>query len=237
MNRTSSGDLQFVGDGTFEPGTNITLTVTPSASGSRAQCIFDGYVLSWRLHLDRASTSSTIEVWAQDASWLMNIDDQVAEWSGQTDGEVANMIFGNYGFTTADGNTLNDSPRHTAGRPHAVPARDGPAVPARPGPARREAVPGRLHRHPGGPDRVFRDSCGRRPARDHDFSHRPHQLDGRHPRLRLGCHAPHGSGLGPGRPHPVRRLRHRGDHRLQRPEGARRLATSPPISGSPRPCC
>ena len=110
VNRTSSGDLQFVGDGTFEPGANITLTATPSASGSHAQCIFDGYVLSWRLHLDRASTSSTIEVWAQDASWLMNIDDQVAEWKGHTDGEVANMIFGNYGFATADGNTLNDSP-------------------------------------------------------------------------------------------------------------------------------
>ena len=86
VNRNSAGDLQFVGDGTFEPQTNITLTVTPGTPGSRAQCIFDGYVLSWRLHLDRASTSSTIDVWAQDASWLMNIDDHVAEWSGQTDG-------------------------------------------------------------------------------------------------------------------------------------------------------
>jgi hypothetical protein len=113
VSRTSSGDLQFVGDGTFEPGTNITLTVTPGASGSQAQCIFDGYALSWRLHLDRASTSSTTEVWAQDASWLMNVDDQVQEWNGYTDGEVANAIFGKYGFTTAVGNTLNDSPRHT----------------------------------------------------------------------------------------------------------------------------
>jgi Phage tail baseplate hub (GPD) len=113
VNRTSAGDLQFVGDGTFEPQTNITVTVTPSAAGAQAQCVFDGYVLSWRLHLDRASTSSTIEVWAQDASWLMNIDDHVAEWSGQTDGQVANAIFGKYGFTPADGNTLNDSPSHT----------------------------------------------------------------------------------------------------------------------------
>jgi hypothetical protein len=112
-NRTSAGDLQFIGDGTFEPQTNITLTVTPGAAGSPAQCVFDGYVLSWRLHLDRASTSSTTEVWAQDASWLMNIDDQVAEWSGQTDGQVANAIFAKYGFTPADGNTLHDSPRHT----------------------------------------------------------------------------------------------------------------------------
>lgn len=111
VNRTSAGDLQFVGDGTFEPMTNVTLTVTP-ASGP-AQCVFDGYVLSWRLHLDRSSTSSTIDIWAQDASWLMNIDDNVTEWSGQTDGEIANSIFGNYGFTPADGNTDDDSPSHT----------------------------------------------------------------------------------------------------------------------------
>jgi hypothetical protein len=113
VNRTSAGDLQFVGDGTFEPQTNITVTVTAGASGSAAQCVFDGYVLSWRVHLDRASTSSTTEIWAQDASWLMNIDDQVREWSGQTDAQVANQIFGTYSFSPAEENTLNDSPSHT----------------------------------------------------------------------------------------------------------------------------
>jgi hypothetical protein len=113
VNRTSAGDLQFVGDGTFEPLTNVTVTVTPAASGTSPQCIFDGYVLSWRLHLDRALTSSTIDIWAQDASWLMNVDDTVTEWSGQTDGEVANAIFAKYGFTPAAGNTDSDSPSHT----------------------------------------------------------------------------------------------------------------------------
>lgn len=113
VNRTSAGDLQFVGDGSFEPMTNLTLTVTPATQGSPAQCVFDGYVLAWRLHLDRASTSSTIEILAHDASWLMNIDDHVTEWSGHTDGEVANAIFGTYGFTPADGNTDSDSPSHT----------------------------------------------------------------------------------------------------------------------------
>jgi hypothetical protein len=113
VNRTSAGDLQFVGDGTFEPRTNITLTVTTGASGSATQCLFDGYVLSWRMHLDRASTSSTTEIWAQDASWLMNVDDQVVEWSGQTDAQVANAIFQKYSFSPADENSLNDSPNHT----------------------------------------------------------------------------------------------------------------------------
>ena len=113
VNRTSAGDLQFVGDGTLEPGTNISVTVTQGGPGSQAQCVFDGYVVSWRLHLDRAAASSITEIWAQDASWLMNIDDQIREWSGQTDGEVANAIFGQHGFTPAQDNTVSDSPRHT----------------------------------------------------------------------------------------------------------------------------
>lgn len=113
VNRTSDGDLEFVGDGTFEPMTNITFTVTPDTAGATTQCVFDGYVLGWRLHLDRASASSTIEIWAQDASWLMNVDDHVVEWSGQTDGQIANAVFDTYGFSAATANTQNDSPAHT----------------------------------------------------------------------------------------------------------------------------
>lgn len=110
VNRTSIGDLKYVGDGTFEPYTPITLVVTPV--GQSSQCIFDGYVLSWRLHLDRTSGASTIDVWAHDASWQMNLDDTVFEWTGMTDGQVANEIFKSYGFATAKANLDHDSPQH-----------------------------------------------------------------------------------------------------------------------------
>ena len=110
VNRTSSGDLLGVGDGTFEPYTNVTVTVTPPKGG--AQCIFDGYILSWKLHLDRTSGCSTLEMWAQDASWLMNVSDAVKEWPGMTDAQVANAIFQTYGFQVAPANTQNDSPSH-----------------------------------------------------------------------------------------------------------------------------
>jgi hypothetical protein len=110
VNRTSAGDLQYVGDGTFEPNTAISVVVTPA--GQADECIFDGYVLAWKLHLDRTSRSSTIEVWAEDASWLMNLSDLTKAWSGVTDGEIANEIFQGYGFTPAAGNTDDDSPLH-----------------------------------------------------------------------------------------------------------------------------
>jgi hypothetical protein len=110
VTRTANGDLRYVGDGTFEPGTNVTVVLT--VEGQEDQCIFDGYVLSWHLHLDRSSTSSAIDVWMQDASWLMCVEDTVREWSGMTDGEVANAIFSKYSFEPASENEAEPSPAH-----------------------------------------------------------------------------------------------------------------------------
>jgi phage protein D len=110
VNRTSDGDLDYVSDGSFDPMTNLSVVLTME-DGS-AHCVFDGYVLSWRLHLDRTSSTSTIDVWAQDASWLMGMDETVREWTGMTDGEIANEIFDSYGFMSDDANTNDDSPQH-----------------------------------------------------------------------------------------------------------------------------
>lgn len=110
VTRTAAGDLQYVGDGTFEPYTQVSLVITPDGAGR--QCVFDGYVVSWQLQLDRSSSESNVEVVAQDASWLMNVNDTVQEWSGLTDGEVANAIYSQYGFSGASANTDDDSPIH-----------------------------------------------------------------------------------------------------------------------------
>jgi hypothetical protein len=107
----SSGDLTFVDDSRVQPFSNIAVVVTPT-SGS-AQCIFDGYVLSHKLHLERGIVSSKLEVWGQDASWLMNLEEKATEWVNVTDADVASSIFGQYGITPADDNSQNDSPAHT----------------------------------------------------------------------------------------------------------------------------
>jgi hypothetical protein len=103
---TANGDLTFVNDSRFAPFSNIAVVVTPP-SGS-PECIFDGYVLNSKLHLERGIVSSKLEVWGQDASWLMNIEEKVNEWVDVTDSDVANAIFGTYGFTPADENTQDD---------------------------------------------------------------------------------------------------------------------------------
>jgi phage protein D len=122
----SDGDLTYVNDPRFAPLANIALVATPPApqssipgvnllggsSAPAAQCIFDGYVLSAKLHIERGTTNASLSVWAQDATWLMNLTERAREWVDVTDSDVAAAIFGNYGITPADDNTNEDSPSH-----------------------------------------------------------------------------------------------------------------------------
>jgi hypothetical protein len=111
VDNDGSGDLTFVNDSRFQPFSNLVVVAT--AAGQSDECIFDGYVLSNKLHLQKGTTGSTLHVWGQDASWLMNMEEKVKEWVNVTDADVANSIFGDYGITPADGNTSDDSPSHT----------------------------------------------------------------------------------------------------------------------------
>jgi phage protein D len=131
VNRSSDGELTRVSDDRLAPLANIAVVASPppssaiaSAAGALAsalgaggastgpQCIFDGYVLSHKLHLQTGTTDSTLAVWGQDASWLMNLEEKVREWVDVTDADVANTIFGEYGIAPSDANTADDSPSH-----------------------------------------------------------------------------------------------------------------------------
>jgi hypothetical protein len=111
VNVTSSSDYDLVNDTRLAPLSNICITAT--GSDGNTQCIMDGYVLSQTAHLDTGTAASTVKVWGQDATWLMNTTEQVKEWVDVTDGEVANSIFGTYGMTPDDANLSDDSPAHT----------------------------------------------------------------------------------------------------------------------------
>ena len=108
-----NGDLTWVGNKKVRPYANIAVVVTPD--GGSPSCVFDGYVLSQLVHLQAGVTASTVEVRAQDASVLMSLEHKTVEWSGLTEGNVANQIFvQNYDFIPAGGNTADDSPAHAS---------------------------------------------------------------------------------------------------------------------------
>src|SRR5256714_82849 len=111
VSRSASGELTYVSDDRFRPFANLAVVVTPE--GKPAECIFDGYVLAHKLHLERGTTASTLQIWGQDASWLMNLEEKVKEWVDVTDADVANTIFDDYGITPSPDNMDDDSPSHT----------------------------------------------------------------------------------------------------------------------------
>jgi phage protein D len=119
VGRSDSGDLTYVSDATLQPMVNVAVVIDPpgggvtASSGTGPQCIFDGYILSHKLHLERGVTNSTLTVWGQDASWLMNLTENVKEWTDVTDADAANAIFDDYGIKPASDNRQDDSPSHT----------------------------------------------------------------------------------------------------------------------------
>jgi len=119
--RGEDGELSFVGDSRIGPFTSIAVVATPE--GGDPQCIFDGYVLQHRLQVDPGTTNSRLNVWGQDASWLMNVQETVQEWVDVSDNDVAEAIFSNYGIATADANSNEDSPTHSEDR-HSLMQRD-----------------------------------------------------------------------------------------------------------------
>jgi hypothetical protein len=67
---TSTGDYDTVSDARLAPLSNIA--VTAQASDGQTHCLIDGYVLAQSVHIDTGTAKSTLKVWGQDASWLMN---------------------------------------------------------------------------------------------------------------------------------------------------------------------
>jgi hypothetical protein len=107
----ADGELTWVGDRRIGPYSNVAVVVTPD--NGDPQCIFDGYVLSNKVHMPAGPVGATVEVWGQDATVLMGLEEKVREWSGMSDCAVANQIFASYGATPAPDNTRDDTPDNT----------------------------------------------------------------------------------------------------------------------------
>ena len=104
-------ELTWVSDPKLRPYANIAVVATaPDASD---ECIFDGYVLTHKVHLPSGTAGATVEVWGQDASVLMGMTERVKVWSGMTEADVAQQIFASYGISAASANDKDPGPTHS----------------------------------------------------------------------------------------------------------------------------
>ena len=88
----------------LRPYARIAVVVNVDGGGTDA-CIFDGYVLSHKIHLDRGTTAATLQVWGQDASCLMNLEEDVKEWPDRPTARSPTTSSADYGFEKAAENT------------------------------------------------------------------------------------------------------------------------------------
>jgi len=131
VSRTASGEYTYLSDGRYQPLANLSIIAAPGSGGAAAtldgvqdavasafgaspaaQCIFDGYALSHKIHLEGGTTNSTLTVWGQDVSWLMNLTEKIREWVNVTDAAVANRIFSDYSIVPDPQNVADVSPSH-----------------------------------------------------------------------------------------------------------------------------
>lgn len=105
------GELSWVGDSRIAPYSKLAVVAAPDDGDP--QCIFDGYVLSHKVHVPSGPAGATVDVWGQDASVLMGLAEKVREWSGLTDTAVASSIFATYQMTPSPDNDNEQSPAHT----------------------------------------------------------------------------------------------------------------------------
>ena len=110
VSRSGSGGLTFADDDAFQPFAGFAVVV--SVEGQDPACIFDGFVLSHKLHIETGTTNASLQVWGQDASVLMNLEEKVKEFVNATDAKAANTIFEDHGITAAPENLLDESPSH-----------------------------------------------------------------------------------------------------------------------------
>jgi phage protein D len=106
---SGSEDLTALGDDRWKPYARVAVVVTPD--GGSDSCIFDGYVLAHKIHVERSTAESTLRVWGQDVSCLMNLKEEVKVWKAR-DGAIANEIFDRYSFAKDGDNDDKDLPEH-----------------------------------------------------------------------------------------------------------------------------
>ena len=53
----------------------MTAPVVVSVTGADDACIFDGYILSHKIHVERSATGSSLRLWGQDPTCVMNVED------------------------------------------------------------------------------------------------------------------------------------------------------------------
>jgi phage protein D len=96
--RPDGSGWTILDDATFARLTPIKLSAMAGSSGS--QTLIDGFVIETAVNFGAEPGASILTVVAMDGSVLMNLEEKVRRWPATADGDIAAIIFGDYGLET-----------------------------------------------------------------------------------------------------------------------------------------
>ncbi len=76
------------------------LRVTVNIGSETSLPLIEAYVIETRTEFSNRPGESTLEVVAMDPTVLMNLEEKVRAWPDMADSDIADTIFGEYGFST-----------------------------------------------------------------------------------------------------------------------------------------
>ena len=94
----SGSHWTFLDDDLFSRLTPLALTV--KVGSTTTETLFDGFVIETKAEFANEPGASTLEIIAMDGTVLMNLEEKIRAWPDMSDSDIAETIFGEYGFTT-----------------------------------------------------------------------------------------------------------------------------------------
>lgn len=94
--REDGSGWSVLDDAVLDRLTKLRVAVTVGSKASRP--LIEAYVIETRAEFSNRPGQSTLEVVAMDPSVLMNLDEKVRAWPDMADSDIAEVLFGEYGF-------------------------------------------------------------------------------------------------------------------------------------------
>lgn len=96
IQKQDDGMWTFLDDDRLQLWKKLEITATV-ADGDTS--LITGYVTRMNAHIADSETDSFLELRGMDATCLMNLEEKIKDWPGQSDSDIASQILSSYGLT------------------------------------------------------------------------------------------------------------------------------------------
>jgi phage protein D len=91
------GEWSYLKDDRFALFKRVTLSM--GFGQERVLPLFEGYILQLAPHFDPQEELCYLEIRGLDATCLMNLEEKLTTWTGQSHSDIASQVFNSYGIT------------------------------------------------------------------------------------------------------------------------------------------